>query len=152
MAEDRPASRTFEEVAYHITASGVAFRFLAKGRSMLPTIQDGEILHVRQVDPASIKIGEIVLFSGRDGFKAHRVISKRRGVFVTRGDSSTQADGEVRGEQIVGKITAKECAVSGRMISLDGTLVRLRFFTKEARKLISPRLRRAATFALRISR
>jgi signal peptidase I len=137
MAEDRPASRIFGQLADDMASSGLGFRFQAKGRSMLPTIQDGEILHVWPVDPASIRVGEIVLFRDRDGFKAHRMIRKKQGQFVTRGDSSVDVDDEVRREQIVGKVMAKECAATGRTISLDGVRARLRFFAREARRQIS---------------
>ena len=112
MIEDRTHSAAFSQVADSLLASGVEFRFQACGRSMLPFIQDGEILHVRAVDPKEIRVCEIVLYRDQSRFKAHRVTRKRRNVFTTRGDASLEADPVIRGEQIVGKITAKECATT----------------------------------------
>ena len=45
MSEDRAQSRAFRELAGELVASGLGFRFQAMGRSMLPAIQDGEMLH-----------------------------------------------------------------------------------------------------------
>ena len=104
---------------------------------MLPTVQDGEILHVRPVDPTSIKTGEIVLFCDGDGFKAHRVIRKERRSFITRGDTSEHADGKISTDQILGKIVAKECAASGEMVRLDGIAAWLQFLKLDLRKRVS---------------
>jgi len=146
--EDCAQETAFGEVAAQLIASGLGFRFQAKGRSMLPTIQDGEILHVCPADPASIKLGEVILFRDCNGFKAHRVIRKKSDLFTTRGDSSAQADDEILSEQIVGKVTAKECAETGEIISLEDANTQFRFFMSEARKQISGHLRRASTFLL----
>jgi uncharacterized repeat protein (TIGR01451 family) len=133
MADERVESHTFRELANEFLASGLGFRFQAMGRSMLPTIQDGDLVHVRPVDAKSINTADIVLFKDAAGFKAHRVIKKRGDFFVTRGDSGTTPDGTIQGGQIVGKIVAKECAKTGRLVRLDGTGERLNFFARQAR-------------------
>jgi len=143
LAEDRPASRIFAQLASVMTTSGLGFRFQAKGHSMLPIVQDGEILYVHPVDPCSIKIGEIVLFRDRDGFKAHRVLQKKQGLFITRGDSSVQADGAVQLDRIIGKVVAKECATTGQVICLQGPWSRLSFFAVVARKGVPASIRKA---------
>jgi len=136
-AEDRPATAAFAQVVTEIASTGIGFRFQAKGRSMLPTIQDGEILHVRPVDPTSIKTGEIVLFCDGDGFKAHRVIRKERRSFITCGDTSAHADGKIRIDQVVGRVVAKECAASGEIIRLDGIAAWLQFLKLDLRRRVS---------------
>jgi hypothetical protein len=141
MIEDRTHSAAFSQVADSLLASGVEFRFQACGRSMLPFIQDGEILHVRAVDPKEIRVCEIVLYRDQSRFKAHRVTRKRRNVFTTRGDASLEADPVIRGEQIVGKITAKECATTGRLVSFDGPGSRIRYALWASRRFLSTKLR-----------
>src|SRR5436190_6259179 len=131
MSEERAQSQTFSELAGELVVSGLGFRFQAKGRSMLPTIQDGEFLHVWPANVTALKVGDIVLFKACDGFRAHRIIEKQREMFVTRGDSGLKADHAIRGEQIVGKIVAKECAQTGRAILLEGSVSRLKFFATE---------------------
>jgi hypothetical protein len=142
MIEDRTESRMFEQVVRDLVASGLGFRFKARGRSMLPTIGDGDILQVERVDTATIRVGDILLFKQGREFKAHRVIQRRRNVFVTRGDAGLEAD-TISGGEIVGKIVAKECAETGRRVVLQGIVPRLNHFSSELRRAISGRIRRS---------
>jgi uncharacterized repeat protein (TIGR01451 family) len=135
MAEDRAQSNVFREIASGLGESGFGFRFRAVGRSMLPTIEDGEIVCVQPIETRRIRVGDIVLFREGSGFKAHRVVRRKGISFVTRGDAGMEADGAIRGEEIVGKIVAKECGTTGQEIQLDGFASRLKFFTNEAKRL-----------------
>ncbi len=139
--EERVESRVFGELAANLVGNGLGFRFRAKGRSMLPTIQDGEFLHIQPANAAKLKVGDIVLFKDGAEFKAHRIVGKLPGtdVFKARGDSGEQAD-SIRGGQIVGKIVARECAKTGGVVSLEGRGARLRFFAAEARRRLSQRV------------
>src|SRR5258708_8790440 len=128
MTDERAHSRAFREVTSELVTNGLGFRFQARGRSMWPTIQDGNMLHVRPVDWKSLKVADIVLFRDGAEFKAHRVIRKKGDLFITRGDSSSQADGAIRGGQIVGRIIAKECAPTGRIVFLYPRRPPLRLF------------------------
>jgi signal peptidase I len=103
---------------------------------MLPTIQDGDILHVATVSPAKLKAGDIVLFKDGDKFKAHRIIRRRKGGFVTRGDAGIDADGEIAARQILGKVVGKESG-GKRVIVLDNAGNRVRFFARELRRSLS---------------
>src|SRR6266853_455478 len=131
MIEDRTQSQAFGAIADELVAAGLSIRFQARGRSMLPAIRDGEILHVQPVDTATIRVADLVLFKDGAGFKAHRVVQKRNDVFVTRGDAGLEPDNAIRGSQIMGKIIAKECAKTGRVLALDGLMPRMKFFVAE---------------------
>src|SRR6266436_196083 len=98
MIEQRLESPTFGELAQGLLASGLGFRFQAKGRSMLPLINDGEMLHVQRANIAKLKVGDIVLFRQDTKFKAHRIICKGKTHFVTRGDAGWEADKAIQGE------------------------------------------------------
>jgi len=137
MTEQRQASQTFGELADGLLASGLRFRFQARGRSMLPLINDGEMLHVQRANPARLKVGDIVLFRQGTEFKAHRIIRKNKDQFITRGDAGLEADGAIAGGQIVGKVVAKECAINEEIVPLDGLAVRLSFFAAEVRRYLS---------------
>lgn len=143
MTEDRPHSRAFGELADELVANGLGFRFQARGRSMLPTIQDGEILDVRPVKWTSVKVGDIVLFRDGTEFTAHRVLRRKNDLIVTRGDSGTGVGVGVRGWEIVGKITSKICARTGETVRLEGHAARLRFVASEIRTQISRKVRRS---------
>jgi hypothetical protein len=137
MIEDRRDSAVFQELIAGLAASGLKFRFRARGRSMMPAIRDGEILHVMPADPATIRVADVVLFRDDAGFKAHRVVCKYANIFVTRGDTGIEADGAIRGEQIMGKVVAKECIRTGRVIALHGLGPRLRKFASELKRILS---------------
>jgi len=111
-------------------------------RSMLPGIRDGEILHVQRAGAATIRVGDIVLFKDGEHFKAHRVISKSKDVFVARGDAGLERDNGIRAEQIVGKIVAKECMQTGRVVALDGLVPRIKFFASEGKRSVARRIYR----------
>ena len=99
---------------------------------MVPTIADGDILIV---DPLTSlpSIGDIVLFSRGGEFKAHRIISKRSQGFITRGDAGDEPDGMVQEEDLIGRVVAKQCQISGRLVPF-GAWHRLQFAFTELRR------------------
>jgi Peptidase S24-like len=139
MTEDRPESSAFHLLTSELIAGGYGLRFQARGRSMLPVIEDGEIVHVEPVVSTMLRIGDIVLLRTGEQFKAHRIIRKRGQCFITRGDSGVDTDGEIRCDQILGRVTAKETRNSRHLVRLDGMRSRIGFFAAELR-------RRGATF------
>lgn len=134
MIKDRAESSGFHLLTSELIAGGYGLRFQAVGRSMLPTIQDGEIVHVKPVATDMLRIGDIVLLRTGEQFKAHRIIRKHGECFITRGDAGTDSDGEIRRDQILGRVTAKEGMNSRRMVRLDGMRARLEFFAYETRR------------------
>lgn len=134
MIEERANSAAFEDLADDLLGRGISFRFQAQGRSMLPTIHDGQVLHVEPVDGAKLDIGDIVLLKSEGRFKAHRIVRKRGARFTTQGDASFGADGEFSSSQILGRVVAKEHPVTGSLTSLVGTRCRFKFLAREVRK------------------
>lgn len=134
MIKDRAESLAFHLLTSDLISAGYGLRFQAVGRSMLPTIQDGEIVHVRPVPTDLLRIGDIVLLRTDEQFKAHRIIRKRGECFITRGDAGVDTDGEIRCDQILGRVTAKEIMNSHRLVRLDGMRARLEFFAAELRR------------------
>ena len=133
MTNDRAESEIFSQLAGELLAREIGFRFQARGRSMIPTIADGDVLHVESAHPESLKVGDIVLFRQGAGFKAHRIIGKRRDLLSTRGDAGVDID-EIGPEQIVGKVIARECRQTGRTILIYGPSTRAAFFWRELRR------------------
>lgn len=100
---------------------------------MIPTIADGDVLHIETVNPERLKLGDIVLFKQGAEFKAHRIIGKRRDLLSIRGDAGVDID-EISPEKIVGKVIARECRQTGRTISIYGPIARAGFFWRELRR------------------
>jgi SOS-response transcriptional repressor LexA len=136
---ERTQSAMFGEFAHELIASGKSFRFCARGRSMNPTIQDGDTLHVEPITGAP-KIGEIVFFSLDGEFKAHRVVARSGSGFVTRGDAGIEFDGVVSQTGIVGRVVAVE-RKDGRTVSMVGLFALMKFVSRELRRKISALLR-----------
>ena len=134
MISDRAESSVFHLLTSDLIAGGYGLRFQAMGRSMLPTIQDGEIVHVQPVTRDMLRIGDIVLLRIGTEFKAHRIIRKHGQCFITRGDAGVDTDGEIRCDQILGRVIAKEPINSRRLVRLDGMKARLGFFAAELRR------------------
>ncbi|MGA2962888.1 MAG: hypothetical protein ABSD96_14515, partial [Candidatus Korobacteraceae bacterium] len=108
MTEERSQSALFGAVSKELLAGGMGFRFQARGRSMAPSIWDGEIVHVQPVAAETLCKGDIVMFSDGTHFRIHRVVEVREGAVVTQGDAAAEPDGVVRFHQILGKAVAKE--------------------------------------------
>lgn len=137
MVDDKEHSTLFGAVIRSLLSEGLGFRFRARGRSMQPAIQDGEILHVRPVSLKTLRKGDIVLFADRLNYRAHRLlwIDWKQGTFIARGDAGTMTDSVVDTGEIVGQVVAKEENSRGqiRVVPLNGGLVRWRFLASRLR-------------------
>jgi len=70
---------------------------VVKGRSMLPTLREGDIVFITRVDPGEIKIGDVIVYkSPSNSLVIHRVISivNEDGdyYYVTKGDNNPGPD------------------------------------------------------------
>ncbi|MDA2910073.1 hypothetical protein MYX04_03955 [Nitrospiraceae bacterium AH_259_D15_M11_P09] len=129
----------FSDVSAELLRRGARVRFRATGRSMQPTIHEGEAITVEPVAPAAVTRGDILLYRWERGVIAHRVIriERKKGGAVTqssvlsphdslilRGDASASCDCPVEPEQVLGKVVAVERA--GRRIDLAGRRAKLK--------------------------
>jgi uncharacterized repeat protein (TIGR01451 family) len=141
MTEDTPHSILFGSISQALLSAGLGFRFQARGRSMQPAIQDGEILHVQSVATRELKREDIVLFTDGAHYKAHRLIfaDHAADIFMTKGDAGREMDFMLRGSEIVGRVVAKEKGTGGRtqVIPLCGRRARVRGSIAQARCVAS---------------
>jgi signal peptidase I len=103
----------FGDLAAELLARGVTVRFRAAGRSMLPTLHDGDCLIVAPVSPREVAVGDVVLCEGRRGPVAHRVAAVEaaaggRARFVLRGDASLENDPPIDEAHLRGRVVALE--------------------------------------------
>lgn len=101
---------TLRLVCDQLKAAGAAL-FHVRGRSMLPTLQEGWKLHIRSVPARELRIGDIALFVHGDGLTAHRLVWKKteggRERFILQGDNSPVRE-SVPAEAILGRVEAAE--------------------------------------------
>lgn len=90
--------------------SGSAVRLRVVGKSMRPTIQDGDLIEVRPFKPEALRIGDVVLFRASEArLLAHRIvqISDRQGnieSIMTKGDTFQEPDPRITPSQVLGRV------------------------------------------------
>ena len=141
MIQDRAHSPAFQRFAEDLIAKDCAFTFQAHGRSMLPIIEDGDLLRVEPVDPARLKLGDIVLFRAEGRLKAHRIVRRKGARFFTRGDATVEGDGAIERQQILGRVVAKQSEPASPLVAFTGVRARCSFLLRELRRLMRPQRR-----------
>jgi hypothetical protein len=91
---------------------------------MLPFFVDGDVLVVRPVSVAEVRIGDVICYEPpAGGLCLHRVIARRERGFVTRGDALTYIE-VVPDTAVLGLVVARERA--GGRATLDTPAARRR--------------------------
>jgi hypothetical protein len=103
----------FVDVSEVLLKQGYGVRFRAAGRSMRPTISDGETITVQPVSPPDIRQGDIILYRLQGGVVLHRVVGLEREqgkalLFTLRGDASGVSDEPVAAQQVLGRVVYVE--------------------------------------------
>jgi hypothetical protein len=108
-----PRAPLFMEVVTGLLTEGLSVRFRAAGRSMLPTVRDGECLVVAPIEGGAATAGDVVLCETWRGPLAHRVLrleSKVDGAtrVVLQGDASVEPDRPVEASAVRGRVVGVE--------------------------------------------
>jgi hypothetical protein len=116
-----PRGDLFSAAVDSLLEAGLSVRFRAGGRSMMPTVLDGEYLIVSPVDPTQVGRGDIILCQTRRGPIAHRVCEIRTDAdnskrYVLYGDASLDSDLPAAARQLRGRVIAVERG--GKQMSL----------------------------------
>jgi hypothetical protein len=103
----------FHDLARQILGSGNQLRFQARGQSMHPSIQDGDVLVVAPLAGKRIRCADVLLVdTGRSRLLAHRVIkidrTNRPTRFLLKMDTGSVPDGWFTEEGILGRVEALE--------------------------------------------
>jgi signal peptidase I len=135
----------FVDMSTELLREGKSVRFQAPGRSMHPTIREGETITVQPAKPWTVKKKDIILYRLERRVIAHRVIriETRNGnlpCFILRGDASGACDDPVEPGQVLGRVVSVERA--GRIIdpySLKGKLLRIaHVWASRLKRFITP--------------
>jgi len=131
----------FRPVLKALLIEGLSARFIADGRSMLPTIRDGDTLLVEPVQPESIRCGDVLVAEYPSAIRAHRVVTLPAAggrAFVMRGDALPLPDAPISPERILGRVAGVER--DGRRRPIRGSLVQFRVFLRRTLVLIRSHL------------
>jgi hypothetical protein len=119
----------FAELVKESVRDGISLRFSAPGKSMSPSIEDGDVITVAPCGFSEVRLGDVVLFYEQNiDLMAHRVIRICRNegaeFLVARGDVGRSICSRVTPEQVLGRVVAVERA--DRAIPISGRLSRWR--------------------------
>jgi hypothetical protein len=100
----------FRELLAELLVRGESATFRVAGSSMRPTIVAGDVITVRGVDPAELRVGDIVAFRRGNSLCVHRIIDLARSpggllVFRTAGDGNPGDDGIQSGDALIGRVS-----------------------------------------------
>jgi len=110
----------FDALAQEILGRGVCLRFRARGMSMYPAIQNGDILLIEPQCAAEFNIGDVVFYRRLGGtYIVHRLVKKENNsALITKGDNQPYYDMPVPIEQAMGKVIQVEGR--GKRVNLKG--------------------------------
>jgi signal peptidase I len=109
MADQSMPNEKFAELMTVILAKGIPFRFQAGGFSMVPFVQNGDLITIMPSD-TSLHRGDVVAFINtcNQRLTIHRIIRISRNGYLVKGDNSTEADGWITRKEIIGRVTMIE--------------------------------------------
>lgn len=101
-----------------VLAKGAAFRFQARGFSMHPFIQDGDVITVSSWRSVRLCPGDVVAFCRPDTgkFMVHRILAGNSRGYLLKGDNCSETDGLIPPGDILGRVTKVER--NGRVLRL----------------------------------
>ena len=104
------AGKDLVEILRDVLSKGVPSRLQAPGFSMSPFIKNGDIVTVTPLPDSSPGIGDVVAFirPGVERLVVHRVVGKKNGCFVIKGDNAPDTDGLIPGTNILGCVKKVE--------------------------------------------
>lgn len=82
--------------------------YVVSGYSMKPTFVAGDVVIITRVDPAEVRVGDVIQFSRANSYIVHRVVEIQeengRRVFITQGDNNNVRDEPVPQEIVEGRV------------------------------------------------
>jgi signal peptidase I len=89
---------------------GKPFRFEATGGSMSPFVRDGDVITVSPLSDTPPRLGDVVVFIRPESGKlvVHRVVGKRDGSYLIRGDNAPDSADLVPRANVLGRVTRVE--------------------------------------------
>lgn len=103
-----------------VLKAGQEVKLKARGRSMLPAIQTGDVVTIRPVSCGAIAVGDIIAYEDvkrNKGLVCHRVVGVRGQAYLVKGDTYLRYTERVPVGEVLGKAVAVERA--GRTIDLE---------------------------------
>lgn len=90
--------------------NSILVRFKAEGKSMMPYIDDGDVIVVSPIHNDEIAIDDVVAFIQpiSNSLVVHRVIEIQNGQYLIKGDNTFKNNGLVYRSNILGRVSKVE--------------------------------------------
>jgi hypothetical protein len=104
------SGRDLVELLRAVLEKGTPARFQAKGFSMSPFIKNNDVVTIFPLKGKRPGLGEIIAFvhTETDGLCVHRIVRKKKGLYLTKGDNISDTTESVPRENILGAVAAVE--------------------------------------------
>jgi signal peptidase I len=98
------------ELIEAVHEKGAAFRFQARGHSMLPAVRDGDIITISPLNGLMPRRGDVLAFRYPESqcMLVHRVLYTKRQKYYMKGDNCPDGDGWIANKNVLGLITKVE--------------------------------------------
>lgn len=104
------SGKNFTKLMSAVLEKNADFRFQAEGQSMSPFIKNQDIVTITPLSMNTPQTGDIVaaFLSEKQSIMIHRVIGKKQGKFLIKGDNIKSRDGLFELDQILGLVNSVE--------------------------------------------
>ncbi|MFC1617024.1 signal peptidase I [Candidatus Margulisiibacteriota bacterium] len=80
-------------------------KFLFKGKSMYPILQEGDRVIVKYLKPSELKFGNIIVYQTEDKYVIHRYLySSKKSAIIAKGDNCFFRDLPFSNQNLLGKL------------------------------------------------
>jgi hypothetical protein len=142
-----------QEFIKAVLIKGACFRFKARGFSMHPFIQDGDVITISPLGGRGPGLGRVVAFCHPETQRlvVHRVLAEVPGGYLVRGDGSPKGDGFIPVKNVFGTVSRVErqgmkvwvgMGPEGRLLAWLSRLNLLQPLVQRTTQIFSPALRR----------
>lgn len=120
-------------------AEGKSVSLRIKGKSMTPSLHEGDIITLIPVNQHKLKIGDVVLFKYKNNFLLHRIIYKKKNKLTLQGDAVYQHTEKISTQQVIALLQQVK-KQNGKIIDCQSTYRKIYFYLWFAVKTIKYRL------------
>ncbi len=120
-------------------AEGKSVSLRVKGKSMTPTLHEGDIITLIPVNQHKLKIGDVVLFTYKNNFLLHRIICKKKNKLTLQGDAVYQHTEKISTQEVIALLQQVK-KQNGKTIDCQSIYRRIYFYLWFVVKTIKYRL------------
>ena len=71
--------------------------------SMWPALKTNDLIFMKGVSGSEVELGQIIIYQNSRGFTIHRLVEKKDGKLITKGDANSSKDNPITEDQVIGR-------------------------------------------------